>query len=92
MTDFIIKEFYKRMTNVNLNVYGILSADMNIHSLGTDSKIIGRIFEMLTQPVLEGIAKDYGFISKFPMFLFRILTRIMQKIYCMFSIILRSQM
>ena len=66
MTDFIIEEFYKRMTNVNLNVYGILSADMNIHSLGTDSKIIGRIFEMLTQPVLESIAKDYGFILTTP--------------------------
>ncbi len=66
MSDFIKDEFYKRMKKINLNVHGILDADMKIHSLGTDSKIIGRVFEMLTQPILEGIANDYGFILKTP--------------------------
>lgn len=60
MKDFVIREFYNRMSNVNLDVYGLLDADMKIHALGTDSKMIGRIFEMLTQPVLEDIAKSYG--------------------------------
>lgn len=53
MYDFIIPEFYKEMPNVDLNVYGILDSQDNIHTLGTDSKIIGRIFEMLVQPVLK---------------------------------------
>ncbi|MCI9418391.1 MAG: hypothetical protein HFG32_00005 [Eubacterium sp.] len=30
-----------------------------IHTLGTDSKIIGRVFEMFSQPVLEKIAKKH---------------------------------
>lgn len=38
MYDFIIPEFYKEMPNVDLNVYGILDSQDNIHTLGTDSK------------------------------------------------------
>ncbi len=60
MCDYIIEEFYQEMENVNLDVYGILDANNRIHTLGTDSKIIGRIFEMLTQPVLERIAERHN--------------------------------
>lgn len=66
MYDFIIPEFYKEMPNVDLNVYGILDSQDNIHTLGTDSKIIGRIFEMLVQPVLKKIADEHGLILKTP--------------------------
>lgn len=66
MSDFLINEFYNRIKNVNLNIYGILDANNQIHTLGTDSKILGRIFEMITQPILEGIAKDYNLILETP--------------------------
>jgi hypothetical protein len=58
MTDPIINSFYEKMAHVNLEAYGILDSNNQIHTLGTDSKIIGRIFEMFAQPVLEEIAKE----------------------------------
>lgn len=64
--DFIINDFYKKMKTINLNCYGILDENDKIHTLGTDSKIIGRIFEMLTQPILEEIASEYDLILKTP--------------------------
>ena len=66
MEHFIIDEFYKAMSNVDLNVYGILDSKNNIHTLGTDSKIIGRIFEMLIQPVLNEIADRHNLLLKTP--------------------------
>lgn len=59
MNDYIIDEFYEEMKKVKFETYGILDSSNKIHTLGTDSKIIGRIFEMLTQPVLEKIAKRH---------------------------------
>lgn len=56
----IIDEFYEQMSKINFNVYGILDAENQIHTLGTDSKIIGRIFEMFTQPVLLKIAEMHN--------------------------------
>lgn len=66
MPDLIISEFYKKMENVNFEAFGILDSSNKIHTLGTDSKIIGRIFEMFAQPVLEQIAYEIGYILKTP--------------------------
>lgn len=66
MPDFIISSFYEKMRNVNFDAYGILDSSNNIHTLGTDSKIIGRIFEMYTQPILEQIAFENGYVIKTP--------------------------
>lgn len=66
MYEYIITEFYEEMSNVDLNVYGILDSQDKIHTLGTDSKIIGRVFEMLVQPVLENIAKKHNLVMKTP--------------------------
>lgn len=66
MSDFIIKEFYEEMKNVKFEAYGILDASNKIHTLGTDSKIIGRIFEMYAQPILEKIAKRHNMILTTP--------------------------
>jgi len=66
MTDNFIKDFYQKMANVNLNSYGILDFNNKIHTLGTDSKIIGRIFEMFTQPILEEMAFQNNLILKTP--------------------------
>ena len=56
----LIKRFYEEMRNVNTNALGIIDGSGLIHTLGTDSKLIGRIFEMFTQPVLEKIANERG--------------------------------
>lgn len=66
MTDAIINSFYEKMANVNFQAFGILDSKNQIHTLGTDSKIIGRIFEMFAQPVLEQIAKENGYILQTP--------------------------
>lgn len=66
MNDFIINEFYEEMSKVKFEPYGILDSSNKIHTLGTDSKIIGRIFEMLTQPILERIAARHGMILTTP--------------------------
>lgn len=62
----LIQDFYEKMENVDLDVYGILGTDDKVHSLGTDSKIIGRVFEILTQPVLEELAEEHGLMIKTP--------------------------
>ncbi len=66
MDDFFIKEFYEEIAKVDFAVYGIIDKADKIHTLGTDSKIIGRIFEMCTQPILERIAQRHGLILKTP--------------------------
>ena len=66
MADYIIEKFYQKMTNVNFEAFGILDSSDYIHTLGTDSKIIGRIFEMFSQPILEEIASELGYILKTP--------------------------
>lgn len=41
MYDFLIKQFYQQMKKVDLNTFGIIDTNNKIHTLGTDSKIIG---------------------------------------------------
>ena len=61
----LIEIFYEKMEKQNFEAYGMLDSQNRIHTFGTDSKIIGRIFEMFTQPVLQEIANENGFdISK----------------------------
>ena len=43
MEDLIIEEFYEGMKDIDFNAYGIIDASNKIHTLGTDSKIIGRM-------------------------------------------------
>lgn len=66
MSDYIIDEFYEEMKNVDFDVYGILDSSNKIHTLGTDSKLIGRIFEMYMEPILDRIAKRNGFVLSTP--------------------------
>lgn len=66
MADWLIDSFYKKMEDVSFKAYGILDSANKIHTLGTDSKIIGRIFEMYAQPVLAQIAKENDLILKTP--------------------------
>ncbi len=66
MSDFLIDRFYEKMADVNFEAYGILDSGGKVHTLGTDSKIIGRIFEMFAQPVLEQLARENGYILRTP--------------------------
>ena len=66
MSDFIIDDFYNKMKEVNLDVYGLIDSSNVIHTLGTDSKILGRVFEIITQPILEEIAQSHHLILKTP--------------------------
>lgn len=61
MSDFnFIELFYKKLAEMSPNweVKGVIDSQKNIYSLGTDSKLIGRIFELKTKPILEAISKD----------------------------------
>lgn len=62
----LIETFYEKMSEQTFEPYGMLDAQNRIHTFGTDSKIIGRIFEMFTQPVLQEIANENGYILKTP--------------------------
>lgn len=62
----LIEIFYEKMEKQNFEAYGMLDSQNRIHTFGTDSKIIGRIFEMFTQPVLQEIANENGYILKTP--------------------------
>lgn len=66
MYEFLMDEFYQRMDGVKLDAFGILDSQNRIHTLGTDSKIIGRIFEMFAQPVLAEIAAAHGMLLETP--------------------------
>lgn len=48
--------------NVNWNVKGLLTEDGQVIALGSDSKLISRIFELLNNSILKTIAEKYGFV------------------------------
>ncbi len=62
----LITTFYNKARNCNFDVLGVIDKNEVIHTLGSDSKIIGRIFEMMIQPILEEIAQENGFSLETP--------------------------
>ena len=64
--DELFRDFYDMANKLKFEPYGILDSSDNIYTLGTDSKIIGRIFEMFTQPILEDIAAKHNMILETP--------------------------
>lgn len=59
----LINSFNSKITNKNINweVKGLLTSDSNIFTLGSDSKLIGRIFELIVTPILKEIADENGY-------------------------------
>ena len=55
MEDKLINAFYEKAEKLNFNVTGLLLSGLNVLTLGSDSKLIGRIFELLSTEVLMGI-------------------------------------
>lgn len=64
--DEIQQKYYELIKNVRFDVYGILDKQDKILTMGTDSKLIGRVFEMKAQPVLEKLAEAFGMVLETP--------------------------
>ncbi len=61
--DFI-EAFDKKVLEkeINWEVSGLVSSDGRVFTLGSDSKLIGRIFELISYNVLQEIADENGFL------------------------------
>lgn len=58
--DFI-EECYAKIDELDLDwdIYGVIDQNDNIYSLTDDSKILGRIFELMVAPAIRGVAEDH---------------------------------
>ena len=50
----------------SFEVIGILSANETVYSLGTDTKVLSTVFELMTRPHLLAVANDNGFVVREP--------------------------
>ncbi len=50
--------------NISYDVKGIITADEKIYSLGTDSKVLSTVFELLVRPVIYQVAQQNGMIVR----------------------------
>ena len=64
MTLDLISIFNKKLEkkDINWEVSAIISPNKKLYSLGSDSKLIGRIFELLSYSILQEIADENGLI------------------------------
>lgn len=56
------EEFEKKLAKHSLTykIQGVIADDRRIYPLGTDTKVLGSIFELVTRPLIYEIAKEYG--------------------------------
>ncbi|MBQ9607889.1 MAG: restriction endonuclease [Lachnospiraceae bacterium] len=61
--DFI-KVFNEKILErkIDWEVSALAAPNGNLYSLGSDSKLIGRIFELISKSILQEIADEYGYI------------------------------
>lgn len=50
----------------SFEVIGVLSANDKVYSLGTDTKVLSTVFELIVRPHLFAVARDNGFIVREP--------------------------
>ena len=55
--DFI-SAFYEKAEYLDWDVTGLITPDSSVYSLGSDSKLIGRIFELISTGAIKDIADD----------------------------------
>ncbi len=57
--DFI-KEFYKKIgeRNISWEISALVTPEGNVYTLGSDSKLIGRIFELISYEIIKEIADE----------------------------------
>ncbi|WP_225340572.1 type II restriction endonuclease [Lysinibacillus capsici] len=68
-TDFdFITLFYNKVLEMNINwdVKGLIANQNTIYAIGNDSKLLGRIFEIIAAPVIKAIAEEHGYQVKIP--------------------------
>ncbi len=59
-----IEKFNKKVKekNIDWEVSALAAPNGNLYSLGSDSKLIGRIFELISYSILQEIAEEHGYI------------------------------
>lgn len=63
-----IEEFYKKVEEMNIdwNVKGLIGNNSKVYAIGSDSKLLGRIFEIISAPIIKKIAEEHGYIVRIP--------------------------
>ena len=56
--DNLIEKFNNKAQNIDFNVIGLLCNNRDVLTLGSDSKLIGRIFELLSYGILSDVCKE----------------------------------
>ena len=65
--DFLTAFREKMLAEVpSFEVVGILSADDKVYTLGTDTKVLSTVFELVIRPLVFEVARDNGFIVREP--------------------------
>lgn len=56
------EEFEKKLAQHSLiyKIQGVIADDRRIYPLGTDTKVLGSIFELVSRPLIYEIAKEHG--------------------------------
>jgi hypothetical protein len=64
----LINEFYKKTSEMNIDwiAKGFLFRDMSVYTINHDTKLLGRIFEMLSEPILREIAAEHDYTLETP--------------------------
>lgn len=64
----LIDEFYETVEMMNVDWYakGFIFSDYSVYSINHDTKLLGRIFEMLSEPILQRIADKHGYKLETP--------------------------
>jgi hypothetical protein len=62
MEDLLINLFYSKAEKENFEIIGLLTSEKKVLTLGSDSKLIGRIFELVCVDMLKNICKTFGWV------------------------------
>lgn len=64
----LIKAFYEKVDELDVDweAKGFIFRDKTVYSINHDTKLLGRIFEILTEPILKEIAEENGFTLETP--------------------------
>lgn len=64
----LINAFYEKVDELNVDweAKGFIFGDKTVYSINHDTKLLGRIFEILTEPILQEIADENDYILETP--------------------------
>lgn len=60
--------FYRKVEElaIDWNIKGLIASEEKVYAIGNDSKLLGRIFEIISAPAIKAIADEHGYIVKIP--------------------------